>query len=99
MKKNNGFSKFMILWLGELISSIGSGLTSFGLGVYIFETTGSVTNMALITLLGFLPNLVLSVFAGVLADKYDRRSLIFFFNDTATTEIYTAVIVGSVRCV
>lgn len=75
MKKNSGFSKFIILWFGELISSIGSGLTSFGLGVYIFETTGSVTSMALITLLGFLPNLVLSVFAGVLADKYDRRNL------------------------
>lgn len=72
MKKSN-FSKFMLLWIGELISSIGGGLTSFGLGVYIFQQTGSAAAMALITLLGFLPTLVLSVPAGVLADKYDRR--------------------------
>jgi len=57
------------------VSSIGGGLTSFGLGVYVFEQTGSAANMALITLLAFLPTLLLSVPAGVLADRYDRRLL------------------------
>lgn len=74
MNKRN-FSKFMLLWLGELISSIGSGLTSFGLGVYIFGKTGSAASMALVSLLGFLPTLLLSVPAGVLADRHDRRLL------------------------
>ncbi len=72
---NGNFKKFLLLWSGELISSIGGGLTSFGLGVYIFNTTGSAAGMALVTLLGFLPTLVLSVPAGVLADRYDRRLL------------------------
>lgn len=65
----------MLLWTGELISSIGGGLTSFGLGVYVFQRTGSAAGMALVTLLGFLPTLVLSVPAGVLADRHDRRLL------------------------
>lgn len=65
----------MLLWTGELISSIGGGLTSFGLGVYIFEQTGSAANMALVTLLGFLPTILLFVPAGVLADRFDRRLL------------------------
>jgi len=72
-KKN--FPKFLLLWAGEFISSIGGGLTSFGLGVYVFQQTGSAAGMALVTLLGFLPNLFLSVPAGVLADRYDRRIL------------------------
>ena len=63
------------MWAGELISSIGGGLTSFGLGVYIFQQTGSAASMSLITLLGFLPTLLLSVPAGILADRYDRRLL------------------------
>lgn len=71
----SNFGKFLLLWVGELISSIGGGLTSFGLGVYIFEQTGSAAGMALVTLLGFLPTLLLSVPAGVLADRYDRRVL------------------------
>ncbi len=76
MKNNkSNFSKFMLLWTGELISSIGGGLTSFGLGVYVFGRTGSAASMALVTMLGFLPTLLLSVPAGVLADRHDRRLL------------------------
>ena len=72
---NSNFKKFLLLWLGELISAIGGGLTSFGLGVYVFEKTGSAAGMAIVTLLGFLPTLIFSVPAGVLADRYDRRIL------------------------
>ena len=75
MKRNTNLRRFILLWAGELISSIGGGLTSFGLGVYIFQQTGSAASMSLITLLGFLPTLLLSVPAGVLADRYDRRLL------------------------
>ncbi len=75
MKEKSNFGKFLLLWTGELISSIGGGLTSFGLGVYIFNKTGSAASMAVITLLGFLPTLILGVPAGVLADRYDRRLL------------------------
>lgn len=74
MKKSN-YGKFLLLWIGEFISSIGGGLTSFGLGVYVFHETQSAAGMALVTLLGFLPTLLLSVPAGVLADRYDRRIL------------------------
>lgn len=60
MNKQNNFSKFMLLWAGELISAVGGGLTSFGLGVYVFNQTGSAASMALVTLLAFLPTLLLA---------------------------------------
>ena len=72
---SGNFKKFLLLWAGELISSIGGGLTSFGLGVYVFRQTGSAAYMGLVTLLAFLPTLLLSVPAGVLADRFDRRLL------------------------
>lgn len=74
-QKKSNFSKFMLLWAGELVSAIGGGLTSFGLSVYVFQKTGSAASMALVSLLAFLPTLLLSVPAGVLADRYDRRFL------------------------
>ncbi len=80
MNRKSNFGRFLLLWTGELVSSIGGGLTSFGLGVYIFRQTGSAASMALVTLLGFLPTLLLSVPAGVLADRYDRR-LIMMIGD------------------
>ena len=75
MEQKKNFNKFLLLWFGEFVSSIGSGLTAFGLGVYIFKVTGSAASMSLVTLLGFLPSLLLSVPAGILADRYDRRLL------------------------
>ena len=75
MSQKSNYCRFLLLWSGELISAIGSGLTSFGLGVYIFQRTGSAANMALVSLLAFLPTLLLSAPAGVLADRYDRRLL------------------------
>lgn len=73
--QKSNFPKFLLLWAGELLSAVGSGLTSFGLGVYVFQQTGSAGSMALVTLLAFVPTLLLSVPAGVLADRYDRRLL------------------------
>ncbi len=73
--QKSNFPKFLLLWAGELISSIGGGLTSFGLSVYVFKQTESAGSMALVTLLAFLPTLTLSIPAGVLADRCDRRLL------------------------
>ena len=75
MKTASNYKKFMLLWFGELVSSIGGGLTNFGLSIYIFRKTGSAASMALMGLIGFLPLLILQVPAGVLADRYDRRLL------------------------
>ena len=75
MEQKSNYSKFLIIWSGQLISAVGSGLTSFGLGVYVFQKTGSAAGMALVALLAFLPTLLLSAPAGVLADRYDRRLL------------------------
>lgn len=67
--------KFLIIWVGELLSTIGSGLTAFGLGVYIYQRTGMATSTALVSLLALLPTVLLGPIAGVLADRYDRRKL------------------------
>jgi MFS family permease len=77
-KTGKSFDKFFVLWTGEFISAIGSGLTSFGLGVYVYEMTGKASAMAFVTLFAFLPSLLLSAPAGVLADRYDRRLLMIF---------------------
>lgn len=67
--------KFLIIWFGDLISSIGSGMTAFALSVYVYQMTGSAACVSLITLLAYLPTILLSPLGGVLADRYDRRLL------------------------
>ena len=72
---NQAFRYFLILWVGELIATVGSGLTAFALGVYVFQFTQSATSVALMMLLAFLPTILLAPLAGVLADRFDRRLL------------------------
>ncbi|MDO3410486.1 MFS transporter [Saccharibacillus sp. CPCC 101409] len=69
------FKKFLIVWFGQLISTIGIGLTAFSLGVYAFEKTQMATSVAMITLFTFLPNILLRPIGGVLADRFDRRTM------------------------
>lgn len=72
MEQRSNYKKFLLMWSGEFISSIGGGLTSFGLSVYVLQKTGSAASASLVALLAFLPVLLLSPIAGVLADRYDR---------------------------
>lgn len=66
---------FMVIWAGQVISILGSGLTSFALGVWIFQQTGQATPFAITVLFGTLPRILLSPLAGSLADRWNRRRL------------------------
>ena len=74
-KLSNGYKKFLLLWVASLISTSGSGMSSFALGIFMYQKTGMGTMTGLIILAGFLPGLLLSPFAGALADRHDRRLL------------------------
>ena len=72
---SNGFKKFLLLWGASLISTSGSGMSSFALGIFMYQETEMSTMTGLIILAGFLPGLLLSPFSGALADRHDRRLL------------------------
>jgi DHA3 family macrolide efflux protein-like MFS transporter len=66
---------FLFIWTGQLISIIGSGLTGFGLSVWIYEQTGQATPLALNALFFNLPRVLLAPLAGSIADRYNRRRI------------------------
>jgi len=68
-----GMGTFFVIWAGQLVSIIGSGLTSFALGVYVYQTTGSATPLGLVLLAHSLPRLLFAPVAGALVDRWDRR--------------------------
>jgi MFS family permease len=70
-----GMRTFVIIWFGQVISIVGSSLTHFGIGVWIFQQTGDAMPFALTVLFGSLPRLVLFPVAGSLADRWNRRWL------------------------
>jgi MFS transporter, DHA3 family, macrolide efflux protein len=64
---------FLLVWFGQMVSIIGSGLSSFALDVWVYQRTGSVTQFAIAFLFGSLPPLFIIPFAGALADRWNRR--------------------------
>ena len=72
---SSGYKKFLLLWGASLISASGSGMSSFALGIFMYQKTGLSTMTGLMILAGFLPGLIFSPFAGALADRHDRRVL------------------------
>jgi MFS family permease len=66
---------FLRLWLGQSISIIGTGMTMFALAIWIWNQTGEVTAVVLTTSFFFLPTVLLGPFAGVLIDRWNRKTL------------------------
>ena len=73
--QKKGFRTFIIIWLSQLVSMIGSGLIGFALAVWIFDQTGQATPFALTALFSSLPRVLLSPLAGVLTDRWHRKRI------------------------
>jgi MFS transporter, DHA3 family, macrolide efflux protein len=70
-----GLRNFLVIWSGQLISAIGSRLSIFALGIWVLRSTGSTTQFAMTYLAMDVPVLLVSVFAGALVDRWDRRTV------------------------
>lgn len=68
-----GFATFLVVWCGQTASLLGSNLTGFALGIWIYQRTGSVTDFALISFFTVGPGLLLAPVTGALVDRWDRR--------------------------
>ena len=64
---------FLVLLVAEFVSVLGSSMSGFGMGVWVFQRTGSATEFAFAALFVTLPGLLVAPFAGALVDRYDRR--------------------------
>lgn len=98
--QDKSYKGFLIIWLGQLMSAIGSGLTAFALGVFVFQKTQSATNFSLIILFAFLPTFILLPFGGVLADRFNRKKMMIIGDAGAVTGllfILLAMISGSIE--
>jgi MFS transporter len=81
--KPQGMRGFIILWAGQFISLIGSGMTSFALSIWVYTQTGSVTIFALISLCATLPAILVAPIAGVCVDRWSRRQALLVGNGGA----------------
>lgn len=75
IKKNELYElrDFLILWSTQSISLLGSSITTFALTLWLYEKTGSSLSTALLTICSYAPYVLMSIFAGALTDRFDKK--------------------------
>ncbi|MEM8672883.1 MAG: MFS transporter [Cyanobacteria bacterium P01_G01_bin.67] len=67
--------KFIVIWIGQLASLLGSEMTNFAITIWAWEITGQATPLSLILFFVHTPRVIASMFAGVFVDRYSRKLL------------------------
>ncbi|HEU5383700.1 MAG TPA: amino acid adenylation domain-containing protein [Ktedonobacteraceae bacterium] len=87
-----GLPGFFTVAIGQLVSLIGTGLTTFALGVWVYQKTGSITSFAFVAVFALLPAIAIAPIGGTLADRYDRKKIMLAC-DTMTGAISATIAV------
>ena len=75
------------MWTGELVSTMGSALTSLAASILVFRLTNSAMSVGLMLMATAAPSLLVGLFAGVLVDRFDRKRIMI------TADLIRAVLV------
>ncbi len=73
---------FILVVVGQIVSMLGSAMTTFALSLWAWEVTGRVTALSLTVLAGFAPTIFLCPIAGALVDRWNRK-LVMMLSDLA----------------
>jgi MFS family permease len=81
---------FTIVWIGQLVSLLGTAMAGFALAYWAFIITDSVTALALVGFFAFAPTMLISPFAGALVDRWNRKIMMMLSDLAAISS--TAVV-------
>ena len=71
--KPNSLRDFYVLWSTQSLSQLGSSITAFALTLWLYEKTGSALSTAALTIFTYAPYVVMSIFAGALTDRFEKK--------------------------
>ena len=100
MKTKNELKDFMILWSTQSLSQLGSAVTSFALTLWLYEKTGSALGTAALRICTYAPYVLMSIFAGALSDRFDKKKTMLICDLTAaltTAAVFVLYRTGSLR--
>lgn len=78
-----GMRAFIVIWFGQFVSLLGSSMTRFAIGIWLFQETGLATTFTTMIFFIHLPRILLSPFAGAIVDRSNRK-LMMMVSDFGT---------------
>ena len=74
---------FLLFWSTQALSQLGSSMTSFALTIWLYEETGSALKSSLLMICSYAPYVVISIFAGALSDKWNKKKTMLICDSLA----------------
>jgi DHA3 family macrolide efflux protein-like MFS transporter len=100
MENSNRWAvRFFTLWTGQALSLLGSQLVQFAIIWYITQTTGSATSLAIASMMGLLPQVLLSPFIGTWVDRGNRRLILIAADTTVAVATVALAILFALQIV
>lgn len=87
---------YIIFWLSQSISQLGSSMTSFALILWVYKQTNSVMAVSLLTFFSYLPYIVVSIFAGTYVDTHRKKFILLWADSIACICSVTVLILLSI---
>jgi MFS family permease len=73
--KEKKFRNYIVFWLSQSISQLGSSITNYALIIWVYQQTGSAMTVSLMTFCSFLPYILVSLFAGPFIDRHSKKNI------------------------
>lgn len=99
-KVPTGITAFSLVWAGQVLSILGTGMSRFALGVWAWDLTGSATALGLVAAFSFTAIILLSPIAGALADRVNRKWVMLFSDlgaGLATAGVFALFLTGHLQ--
>lgn len=71
----DNFKKYIVLWLSQCVSQLGSSMTSFALVLWAYEQSRSALSVSLMSFSNYVPYILVSLFVGAFVDSHRKKSI------------------------
>lgn len=75
--------KYIILWLSQSVSGLGSSMTGFALVLWAYGQRNSAMSVSMMSFCSYVPYVILSLFAGVFVDRHNKKSIMLVSDSIA----------------
>lgn len=83
---------FLLLWITQSFSGLGSAMTSYALVIWSYSQNGSALMTALLMICSYTPYVIFSIFAGALSDKWDKKKTMLICDTAAALTTVSALV-------
>lgn len=79
----NRLKKYILLWISQSVSQLGSAMTGFSLILWTYEKSHSAMSVSLMSFCNYVPYILVSLFAGAFVDKHNKKSIMLVSDSIA----------------